>query len=220
MNDRHGAGDMLLDEYGDWYKREDVDAELARLRQRIADLEAAKPVATVLATQIDDVAEATADYPIPSSMDVRRHPITQCLIAAIVDNARLRERCTNADELLNAKMEDVRAALLQGSARCACYHCGAIVERESTPPHWKVCEAHPAHHAAVEYERNIANLETRQRELLGELARPQERERELLLHNTRFREREREVYNRLDRCLAFLRPRTVVPQMYREDEHE
>jgi len=32
----------------------------------------------------------------------------------------------------------------------------------------------------------------------------------------RLREREREIYNRLDRCLAFLRPRTVVAQMYQD----
>ena len=75
---------------GKWVLYDDAQAEIARLLLRIADLEAAKPVATVLAAQIDDVAEATVDYPIPSSMDVRRHPITQCLIAAIADNAQLR----------------------------------------------------------------------------------------------------------------------------------
>jgi len=92
---QHG---MRIVSDGEWYKREDIDAaieeykaEIDGLWQRVADLEAAAPVATVLAAQIDDVICGIGDCEILPHMDPRRHAVCQCLIAAILETARLRD---------------------------------------------------------------------------------------------------------------------------------
>ena len=71
-----------------------LEIEIPRLLLRIADLEAAEPVSAVMQSQVDDVIGGVGDCEIPPHMDPRRHPVCQCLIAAILDNARLRERET------------------------------------------------------------------------------------------------------------------------------
>jgi len=184
---------------GDWYKREDVNAEIARLRQRVADLEIAEPVSAVLQAQIDDVAEATVDCPIPSSMDVRRHPITQCLIAAIVDNARLREALERVTRERDEEKEIVsRVWEILGSPSFASLRGRSMYDL--------LQETISAHNDAQ-----------------AELAR--QRERETILNTTianlheetdKAREREREIYNRLDLVMKYIQPRTVVAQMYRD----
>lgn len=76
---------------GKWVLYDDAQAEIARLLLRIADLEAAEPVSAVLADQVLDVICGIGDCEIPPHMDPRRHAIHQCLIAAILHVARLRE---------------------------------------------------------------------------------------------------------------------------------
>uniref|UniRef100_A0A6H1ZQ90 Uncharacterized protein n=1 Tax=viral metagenome TaxID=1070528 RepID=A0A6H1ZQ90_9ZZZZ len=71
-----------------------AEAKIARLLQRIADLEAAEPVSAVMQSQVDDVIGGVGDCETLPHMDPRRHPITQCLIATILHVARLRERET------------------------------------------------------------------------------------------------------------------------------
>ena len=70
---------------------DDAQAENARLTLRVADLEIAEPVSAVLADQVLDVICGIGDCEIRPHMDPRRHPVYQCLIAAILDNARLRD---------------------------------------------------------------------------------------------------------------------------------